>query len=192
MAAATATTLSTFKSALTFGGARPSLFDIQIIAPSGFVGMEGLGQSQFKCHVSEIPGLTVTPIEKQYFGRTVKIPGELTFGTLSTTFYNTEKYEIRKSIEIWQEKLNGQETNFGMSGKVSAWAGGVTLRQYTKAGAASMTYSFIDCWPSSITAIDLNYDTVGDVETFDVTWEYNYYTSANGHTNKVAAFATQN
>ena len=183
MATVTPTTLSTFKTALAFGGARPSLFDIQISAPTSFAGMGALTESPSHCNVSEIPGLTVTPIEKQYFGRTVKIPGELTFGTLSTTLYNAEDYDIRRSLETWQGNLNGQITNFGISGAVSSWAGTVKLRQYAKAGGVIMTYTFVDCWPSSITAIDLNYDTVGDMETFDVTWEYNYYTSENAHTN---------
>ena len=174
--------ISDFKSALTLGGARPSLFDVQIYSPSGPEGLEALRKSQYQCTTTSIPGLTITPIEKQYFGRTVKIPGELTFGTLSTTLYNAEDYDIRRSLETWQGNLNGQITNFGISGAVSSWAGTVKLRQYAKAGGVIMTYTFVDCWPSSITAIDLNYDTVGDMETFDVTWEYNYYTSVNAHT----------
>jgi hypothetical protein len=43
-----------------------------------------------------------------------------------------------------------------------------------------MTFSFIDCWPTSIAAIELNYDTVGDMENFAVTWEYDYYTMTAG------------
>ena len=43
-----------------------------------------------------------------------------------------------------------------------------------------MTFSFIDCWPTSIAAIELSYDTVGDMENYAVTWEYDYYTMTAG------------
>ena len=41
------------------------------------------------CNVSAFH-LDVTPIERQYFGRTVKIPGDIVFGDLTTTIINTE------------------------------------------------------------------------------------------------------
>ena len=100
--------ISDFKSALTLGGARPSLFDVQIYSPSGPEGLEALRKSQYQCTTTSIPGLTVTPMEKQYFGRTVKLPGEMTFGTLSTTFINPEDYGIRKAMEAWMEYINGK------------------------------------------------------------------------------------
>ena len=87
-----ATDIATFKSALTHGGARPSLFEMSVSTATGIGAI-----SDFKsfCNVSAIPPLTVTPIERQYFGRTVKIPGDIVFGDLSTSIINTqmEKYQ---------------------------------------------------------------------------------------------------
>ena len=61
--------LSKLKGALASGGARPSIFDFTITdAPAGIT---GLGNINLYCHVSALPPLTVTPIEQQYFGRTV-------------------------------------------------------------------------------------------------------------------------
>ena len=80
MATTTHTTLSKFKAALSSGGARPSLFDVSVAIPSGFGTATEISST---CSVSSIPPLTVTPIERQYFGRTVKIPGDMVFGDLS-------------------------------------------------------------------------------------------------------------
>jgi len=178
-------TLSTFKGALKYGGARSNLFQIEISSP-----LATFTEAQFHCNTSEIPGLTVTPIEKLYFGRTVKFPGELTFGTLATSFINPESYGVRKSLEEWTDALNGPVDNLGISGRVQEWAGTVTLTQFGKDGNANQTWSFIDCWPSSVSAIELNYDTVGDMETFDVTWSYNYFTSINTKDPGVGAIQT--
>ena len=170
--------ISDFKSALTLGGARPSLFDVTISGPVATVsGLDALAKSQYQCTTTSIPGLTVTPMEKQYFGRTVKLPGEMTFGTLSTTFINPEDYGIRKGMETWMEFINGTQSNLAGSVLPADWYGSVTIRQYTKNGDVAIDFDFIDCWPSAVDAMELNYDTTGAMEEFSVTWEYNYYTS---------------
>ena len=171
--------ISDFKSALSLGGARPSLFDVQIYSPSGPEGLEALGKSQYQCTTTSIPGLTITPIEKQYFGRTVKIPGEMTFGTLSTTFINPEDYGIRIAMEKWAEYINGSENNLAGSVVPADWYTTIIIRQYTKDGSVAIDFNFQDCWPSAVDAMELSYDTTGAMEEFNVTWEYNYYTTTH-------------
>ncbi len=176
---ATATTgLSTFTGALKYGGARPSLFEFKITgAPTGV--NTSLSNVHLYCNVSEIPPLTLTPIERQYFGRTVKIPGDLVFADLSTTIMNTENYNVRIEVEKWMEFINNTtsnesqaDTNFG--------TGTAELVHYQKDGEETMTYEFVEIWPTALTEIALSYDTASDIETFDITWAYNYYTMSGG------------
>ena len=174
-----ATALSTFKSALTYGGARPSLFEFTVTAaPTGI--SASLSDVKLYSNVSALPGLTLTPIERQYFGRTVKIPGDLVFADLTTTIINTEKYNVRNEIEKWMEHINstvdnesqatvGSVTNFG--------TGTAQLIHYQKDGSKTMTYEFVDIWPTSLSEIALSYDTASDIEQFDCTWAYNYFTT---------------
>jgi len=170
--------ISTFKGALKQGGARPSLFDVTI--KTSPVGVSIPADIASKCFTSAIPGLTVAPIEKQYFGRTIKLPGEMTFGTLSTTFYNSETYDIRAALEAWTDVINDPITNLGVSGTPAGYSGQVDLTHYGKDGTKGMTFSFMDCWPSSIESIELSYDTVAEMESYAVTWEYDYYTMTAG------------
>ena len=172
--------VSKFKGALAGGGARPSLFDFTITgAPSA---VQGLDNISYYCQVSALPPLTVTPIEKMYFGRTVKIPGDIVFGDLSTTIYQTEAGTERTAIEKWMDLINAHIDNVSsledstgdFMGKYSAKG---TLTNYAKSGADKKltTVDFIDMWPQSVTEIALSYDTASDIEQFDVTWSYNYY-----------------
>ena len=170
--------LSSFTSALEYGGARPSLFEFKITgAPSTVDGT--LSDVHLYCNVSEIPPLTLTPIERQYFGRTVKIPGDLVFADLTTTIINTEKFNVRNEIEKWMEVINGTISNTGEA-DVNFGTGTAKLIHYQKDGEETMTYEFIDCWPTAISEIALSYDTASDIEQFDVTWAYNYYTQTGG------------
>ena len=51
----------------------------------------------------------------------------------------------------------------------------IELTQYGKDGSALQTYQFFDAWPMTLAEIALSYDTASDLEQFDVTWAYNYY-----------------
>ena len=173
--------VSKFKGALKGGGARPSLFDFKITAPPTGV---DVGNINYFCQVSALPPLTVTPIEKMYFGRTVKIPGDIVYGDLSTTIYQTEKGTERIGIEMWMDQINGHISN--VSSLAQGYYGKGTLTQYPKSGAATTgilsTVNFIDMWPQTVSEIALSYDTASDIEQFDVTWSYNYYEVKIGST----------
>ena len=182
------TKISKFKGALTKGGARPSLFDVTVSAPSDVTGV--FTDMTTTCSVSAIPPLTVTPIERQYFGRTVKIPGDIVFGDLSTTIINTEDFSIRKPLESWMNLINNTGTNYGQSDNASGF-GSVTLKQYDKEGNSLLSWTFHDCWPQTVAEIALSYDTASDIETFDVTWAYNYYTQAKGDASTITVSAAK-
>ena len=102
--------ISKFKSALKGGGARPSLFEFTVTGLPTDVGTQ-IDNINFYCQVSALPPLTVTPIEKMYFGRTVKIPGDIVFGDLSTTIYQTETGTERLGVEKWMDLINGHVDN---------------------------------------------------------------------------------
>ena len=176
---ATQTTgLTSFTSALEYGGARPSLFEFTVSAtPTGVSAT--LSDAHLYCNVSEIPPLTLTPIERQYFGRTVKIPGDLVFADLTTTIINTEKFNVRNEIEKWMEFINGTIDNKSQA-DADFGTGTAELTHYQKNGKDTMTYEFVEIWPSAISEIALSYDTASDIEQFDVTWAYNYYTMSGG------------
>ena len=176
---ATQTTgLTSFTSALEYGGARPSLFEFTVsAAPTGVSAT--LSDVHLYCNVSEIPPLTLTPIERQYFGRTVKIPGDLVFADLTTTIINTEKFNVRNEIEKWMEFINGTIDNKSKA-DADFGTGTAKLIHYQKDGTDTMTYEFVECWPTAISEIALSYDTASDIEQFDVTWAYNYYTMSGG------------
>ena len=165
-----------FKGALVKGGARPSLFKFTVTgSPVTLTKME------YFCQVSALPPLTVTPIEKMYYGRTVKIPGDIVFGDLTTTIYQTEDGNERFNLESWMDKINGHVDNVSSleeetTNFMGKYSGVGTLFQYAKDGTTTLSeIKFVDMWPQSVTEIPLSYDTASDLEQFDVTWSYNHY-----------------
>ena len=168
--------VSKLKGALADGGARPSLFKFTVTgSPVTLTNLE------YFCQVSALPPLTVTPIEKMYYGRTVKIPGDIVFGDLTTTIYQTEDGNERFNLESWMDKINGHVDNVSSledetTNFMGKYSGVGTLFQYAKDGTTTLSeVEFVDMWPQSVTEIALSYDTASDLEQFDVTWSYNHY-----------------
>ena len=169
--------VSKLKGALADGGARPSLFKFTVTgSPVTLTNLE------YFCQVSALPPLTVTPIEKMYYGRTVKIPGDIVFGDLTTTIYQTEDGNERFNLESWMDQINGHVDNVSSledaanGSFMGKYSGTGTLFQYAKDGTTTLSeIKFVDMWPQSVTEIPLSYDTASDLEQFDVTWSYNYY-----------------
>ena len=180
--------LSKFKGALVRGGARPSLFEFTVtgIPTDSKVGT-GLNNIQSFCQVSALPPLTVSPIEKMYMGRTVKIPGDMVFGDLTTTIYQTETGTERAALNSWMQEINGHASNvttLKTGSFMGMYSGTIVLTQYDKEGGALMVVEFIDAWPQSVGEIALSYDTATDIEQFDVTWSYQHY-KVTGKNSKV-------
>ena len=174
--------LSTFQGALASGGARPSLFELEVSGLPNGVRTNQLANIKYFCNVSALPPLTITPIERQYFGRTVKIPGDMVFGDLSTTIIMTNGGDERAELEVWMNEINKTGDNLMNVSHSTAngFGGTVKLHQYGKDGDPTpiFTTTFVDCWPNTVGEIALSYDTASDIEQFDVTWSYNYYTFA--------------
>ena len=176
--------ITTFQSHLSGGGARPSLFSFELSGgPSGGTA-GGLGDVSFFCTVSELPGLTITPIERFYYGRTVKIPGDMVFADLTTTIINDENMNARTEIEKWMAGMNSHESNV-RSFDLGMGTEGATarLKQYGKAPTTVSaqdttdlyTTKFVGIFPSTLSEIALSYDTASDIEQYDVTWSYQYW-----------------
>ena len=187
MAITWSTSIDTLKAGLKYGGARPAFFDFAVSGDGATI-----ADMNLYCNVSALPPLTVTPIERQYFGRTVKIPGDMVFGDLATTIIQTETGAERNGIEQWMYKINShvgnlRDSSFGPQ-MGTEWSTG-TLTQYDKAGAVILEVSFTGLWPTTVAEIPLSYDTMSDIEQFDVTWAYQHYNIKNKHT--AAVFATQ-
>ena len=178
--------IDTFKAALKYGGARPAFFEFAVSGTTAITNMN------LYCNVSALPPLTVTPIERQYFGRTVKIPGDMVFGDLSTTIIQTEAGEERADIEAWMANINShvenvRDTSFGPE-MGSEWSTG-KLAQYDKSGTKILEVNFTGLWPTTIAEIPLSYDTMSDIEQFDVTWAYQHYNIIG--TGNISAFTKQ-
>lgn len=169
--------ISDFKAQLTGGGARANQFRVQITFPS-FVNLgivAGL-QTQFLCKSAQLPASTVENFGVQYRGRAVNFAGERSFAPWTIQVYNDTNFNIRNAMEQWSNGIQNLSATTGLTNPRD-YQVDLAVHQLDRNGATVKTYNFIDAYPTEVGTIELDYDTVNAIETFPITFQYNYWTS---------------
>jgi len=162
-----------FKGALKFGGARNSLFTVQLNVPTQIGG--SVPESMFLVKAAQIPASTLGTIEVPYFGRQIKIPGNRTFAEWTPTIINDENFTIRDMMENWSARVNGHTGNTNTLGTTQTdYKADAIVTQFGQTGNVLKSYKFVGMFPSEVSTIDLAWETEG-IEEFTVTFQYDYW-----------------
>ena len=169
--------ISDFKAQLTGGGARANQFRVQLSFPS-FVTLGAVAglQAQFLCNAAQLPASTIEPISILYRGRPVNFAGERTFAPWTIAVYNDTNFNIRNALEQWSNGIQNNGTTNGITNPAN-YQVDLSVYQLDRNGATVKAYKFVDAFPSEIGDIQLGYDQGNAIETFNVTFQYNYWTS---------------
>ena len=188
MAASSSFSIDKFTSALPKGGALQSLFQCELTAAKG-AGSD-IKTFAFLCSGVSFPASAIEAATITFMGRSLQIPSNRAAAQLTTNIYNDEGMEIRNHLENWMEKINSHASNKrssdmmkisggGTGGTAGSYTGALKISQFSKDDSGpTKTYEFIDVWPSSTGDIALSWAT-NDIQAYDVTWEYNYWKSAD-------------
>ena len=174
-------------------GVKPNMFLVQIPFPGG----KEDDLTNLLCKSTALPASNLGVIEVPFRGRTVKIVGDRTFDTWSATFFNDKDMKIRSKFESWLASMSSHEPNTaplfepsesdgymqkmivqqlrkdGTAGDDATGKGNTVLREYT------LRHAF----PTSISQIDLAYDSNDQIEEFTVEFQYSYWTVTGGNSN---------
>ncbi len=176
--------VSEFKSALQYGGARNTLFSIQLIPPPGLARLSAqLTTIPLLARAAAIPESNLGLIPVPYFGRTVKIAGDRTFQPWEVTIINDEDFALRNALEDWSNSINQMRGNVRLGDAANlSYKANANVTQYSKTGETLRTYSFEGLYPATVFGIDLAWNQVDTIEEFRVSFEYDEWTVVDGAT----------
>jgi hypothetical protein len=80
---------------------------------------------------------------------------------------------IRNAMERWQNGINDFANNTGVIAP-SDFQTDLQVEQLDRDDTILKTYILRNCFPVSITAIELSNASVDAIETFDVAWKYTH------------------
>ena len=163
-----------FKLKLRGGGARPNLFKATVNFPAYAGGDVEL--TSFLCKAAQLPASVMNVVEVPFRGRQLKIAGDRTFETWTTTIINDTDFNVRNAMERWMNGINAHSANTGLTNPVE-YEADLIVEQLDKDGETIKTYQFRGCFPTNVAAIDVNYETVDTIEEFTVEFQVQYWES---------------
>lgn len=170
--------LQDFKSrGLTYHGARPTLFKVDINnVPVGTDTGDAIDKIQFMCRATSLPPAIVDSVPVGYFGREIKVAGDRTYPDWNVNVINDEDFAVRDLMERWSSYMNSAVENLrrDIDYKMSA-----TITQYGKDGNELRVYEMVGIFPTAVGPIELSWDNKNQIETFDVTFAYDWWDLAS-------------
>ena len=184
--------IADFKGKLVGGGARPNLFEVQLAKlPTGIDWDADV--FQFMCKAASLPASTIANIDVPFRGRIFKVAGDRTVDVWSLTVINDEDFKLRNAFEEWMDRIAKLDNNLGattpesymVDAEVFQLGRGSKINSSGNGGNANAVlkqYKMQSIFPTSLSAIDLSYDTGDTIEEFTVEFQVQSfeYTGAGG------------
>jgi len=173
--------IADFKGKLTGGGARPNLFEVQLAKLPTGIGWDA-DIFQFMCKAASLPASTIANIDVPFRGRIFKVAGDRTVDVWSVTVINDEDFKLRNAFEEWMDIIAKLDNNLGatspeaymVDADVFQLGRGSTLASSGNGGTDNVVlkqYKMQSIFPTSLSAIDLSYDTGDTIEEFTVEFQ---------------------
>ena len=173
-------TITDFKSKMAGGGARPNLFEVELVFPDPIaIENDVKEKSRFLVKAALLPASNITPIEVNFRGRILKIAGDRTFDTWTVTVINDVDFSIRSAMEKWMDFINSMEDATGAQDP-ALYQPDAYVHQLDRDGSTLRSYKFHDVFPTNISAVDLSYETVDTVEEFTVEFQVQWWEALKG------------
>lgn len=152
-----------------YGGARSNRYRITIPQLGGTL--------EFLAKASNLPGSNVAAVDVPYMGRIVKVAGDRTFDDWTISVFNDIDFDIRNKALEWMSVLeNTHQANTGPD-VMQAYYREITVEQLNRVNTPIQTVIIHDAFPTAIGEITLGFDQNDQIEEFDITFTYNYWTS---------------
>ena len=189
-------TLDLFKGKMLGGGARPNLFECELYFPTESIPTESdladlSDKTRFLVKSANLPASTLGIIDVPFRGRNLKIAGDRTFDPWTITVINDSDFLIRTAFERWMNLINKHQDAAGKTNPIE-YQQDVYVKQF---GRASVTgnnppksdlqipilkqYKFHGVFPTSVSAIDLSYDSSDTIEEFTVDLQVQWWDALN-------------
>jgi hypothetical protein len=202
-------TIYDFKNRLIGGGARSNLFECELVFPEEIFtyGPSQIDQTavytdvRFLITAAQLPASNLTTIPVPFRGRTLKIAGDRTFDPWTITVLNDTNFRLRNTFEKWSNYINRHDDNSGVitpgsyqreiivhqlsRGRESASIDTGNRPSTGSAIPVLKSYKLYGCYPSAVDAIPLSYDTTDTIESFNVTFEVQWWDAYDRNGSKV-------
>ena len=185
--------ITNFRDRLVGGGARSNLFEVNITLPDGVFGeLDVDADMRFMIKAAEIPASNIGNIPVPFRGRVLPVAGDRTFDPWTVTIINDQKFNIRDAMEQWTNLINdlqfaGGDINpadYQTKAEVFQLGRNAKNAATDEIGSRGIPilrqYNFEGIYPNAVSSIPLDYGATDQIEEFQVTFNYLFWTVEGG------------
>ena len=187
--------ITNFRDRLVGGGARPNMFEVNITLPEQVQGLGDISQDmRFLVKAAEIPAANIGNIPVPFRGRVLPVAGDRTFDPWTVTVINDAQFNIRDAMEQWSNLINDLQFDVGdinpadyqtkaevfQLSRQSQGSGGQSAGKGGEIIQTLRTYNFEGIYPNAVSSIPLDYGATDQIEEFQVTFNYLFWTVEGG------------
>ena len=185
--------ITNFRDRLVGGGSRSNLFEVNITLPDGVLGnLDVDADMRFMIKAAEIPASNIGNIPVPFRGRVLPVAGDRTFDPWTVTIINDQKFNIRDAMEQWTNLINdlqfaGGDVNpadYQTKAEVFQLGRNAKIDGLDQTGGEGIPvlrqYNFEGIYPNTVSAIPLDYGATDQIEEFQVTFNYLFWTVQGG------------
>ena len=184
--------ITNFRDRLVGGGARPNMFEVNITLPEQIAPVGDISQDmRFLVKAAEIPAATIGNIPVPFRGRVLPVAGDRTFAPWTVTVINDAQFNIRDAMEQWSNLINDLAFDVGdinpadyqtkaevfQLSRQSQGSGGQSAGKGGEIIQTLRTYNFEGIYPNEVSSIPLDYGATDQIEEFQVTFNYLFWTT---------------
>jgi len=187
-------TIDDFKSKLVGGGARPNLFEVELVFPNGLNEGDAEEKGRFLVKAANLPASNINVIDVPFRGRNLKIAGDRTFDVWTITIINDTDFMIRNAFERWMNAINKHDNATGEvtpgDYQTDMYVNQIGRAPLTKGLGGSQDnsdklpilrkYKFHGTFPTNVSAIELSYDQTDSIEEFTVDLQVQWWDVFDG------------
>ena len=131
--------------------------------------------SSFLVKAANLPASNIGVIEVPFRGRVLKISGDRTYEPWQVTVLNDEAFRLRRKFEAWSRAIQQLQTNLSSASNILSYQSTARVLQQNRQGKFAAGYRFQGIWPSTVSAIDLAWDTNDTPEEYTVEFQVQYW-----------------
>ena len=184
--------ITNFRDRLVGGGARPNMFEVNITLPEQIAPVGDISQDmRFLVKAAEIPAANIGNIPVPFRGRVLPVAGDRTFDPWTVTVINDAQFNIRDAMEQWSNLINDLQFDVGdinpadyqtkaevfQLSRQSQGSGGQSAGKGGEIIQTLRTYNFEGIYPTEVSSIALDYGATDQIEEFQVTFNYLFWTT---------------
>jgi hypothetical protein len=161
------------------GGLRSNQFSVNISFPSIVANGALAGQKlQFMAKSATLPESSLADVTVMFRGRPVHFAGEREFQPWNIDVYCDNDFVVRNAFEAWVDTIQDGESTGGTM-QPSIYQVDMQVYSLDRNDNILKEYTFRDAFPLTIGQIALDWDDNNRIATFPVTFQYNYWFSAD-------------